>query len=128
MTNERIQLKRSERDLLEIDLRHSDIYQKFHSAIESDLKILDADWQSLQQALDLTYDNLTERLCDLYSDLSSIELRICYLIKVSIRVTDMAILLNRSKSSISSARSRLYYKLTGEEGTPNDLDQFIVDF
>lgn len=128
VTNERIQLKRSERDLLEIDLRHSDIYQKFHSAIESDLKILDADWQSLQQALDLTYDNLTERLCDLYSDLSSIELRICYLIKVSIRVTDMAILLNRSKSSISSARSRLYYKLTGEEGTPNDLDQFIVDF
>ena len=128
LTNERIHLKRSERDLLEIDLRYSDIYKKFHAAVDSDLRILDDDWQSLQQALDLTYDNFTKRLRYLYSNLSSIELRICCLIKISIRVTDMAILLNRSKSSISSARSRLYFKLTGEDGTPNDLDQFIADF
>lgn len=128
LTNERIHLKRSERDLLEIDLRYSDIYKKFHAAVDSNLRILDADWLSLQEALDLTYDNFTERLRYLYSNLSSIELRICCLIKISIRVTDMAILLNRSKSSISSARSRLYFKLTGEDGTPNDLDQFIADF
>ena len=40
----------------------------------------------------------------------------------------MAKLLNRSKSSISSARTRLYKKLTGEDGNANLLDELLYDF
>ena len=36
VTNEQIQLRRTERDLVEADLRHSDIYMKFHSTNEAD--------------------------------------------------------------------------------------------
>lgn len=127
VTNERIQLRRTERDLLESDLRRSEIYLKFHSAGETDVKIEEADWTLLQKELDHTYADFTHRLYQLYPGMSLMEFRICYLIKISIKVTDMAKILCRSKSSVSSARARLYKKMQGEDGTPNDLDKLIAD-
>ena len=127
VTNERIQLRRTERDLLESDLRRSDIYMKFHSIVEAESMIDEEDWNILQKELDRAYNNFTSRLYQLYSGMSLMELRICYLIKISIKVTDMAKILGRSKSSVSSSRTRLYKKMKGEEGTPNELDELIAD-
>lgn len=39
----------------------------------------------------------------------------------------MAKILGRSKSSVSSSRTRLYKKMKGEDGTPNELDELIAD-
>lgn len=127
VTNEQIQLRRTERDLLESDLRRSDIYMKFHSTDEADPIIGEEDWNTLRKELDKTYNNFTNRLYQLYSGMSLIELRICYLIKISVKVTDMAKILGRSKSSVSSSRTRLYKKIKGEDGTPNELDELIAD-
>lgn len=127
VTNEQIQLRRTERDLLESDLRRSDIYMKFHSTDDADQKIGEEDWNTLRKELDKTYNNFTNRLYQLYSGMSLIELRICYLIKISVKVTDMAKILGRSKSSVSSSRTRLYKKIKGEDGTPNELDELIAD-
>lgn len=127
VTNEQIQLRRTERDLLESDLRHSDIYMKFHSTNEADQIIREEDWNALRKELDKTYNNFTNRLYQLYSGMSLIELRICYLIKISVKVTDMAKILGRSKPSVSSSRKRLYKKIKGEDGTPNELDELITD-
>ena len=127
VTNEQIQLRRTERDLLESDLRHSDIYMKFHSTNEADQIIREEDWNALRKELDNTYNNFTNRLYQLYSGMSLIELRICYLIKISVKVTDMAKILGRSKPSVSSSRKRLYKKIKGEDGTPNELDELIAD-
>lgn len=126
VTNEQIQLRRTERDLLESDLRHSDIYMKFHSTNEADQIIREEDWNALRKELDKTYNNFTNRLYQLYSGMSLIELRICYLIKISVKVTDMAKILGRSKPSVSSSRKRLYKKIKGEDGTPNELDELIA--
>ena len=126
VTNEQIQLRRTERDLLESDLRHSDIYMKFHSTNEADQIIREEDWNALRKELDNTYNNFTNRLYQLYSGMSLIELRICYLIKISVKVTDMAKILGRSKPSVSSSRKRLYKKIKGEDGTPNELDELIA--
>lgn len=127
VTNEQIQLRRTERDLLESDLRHSDIYMKFHSTNEADQIIREEDWNALRKELDKTYNNFTNRLYQLCSGMSLIELRICYLIKISVKVTDMAKILGRSKPSVSSSRKRLYKKIKGEDGTPNELDELIAD-
>lgn len=54
VTNEQIQLRRTERDLLESDLRHSDIYMKFHSTNEADQIIREEDWNALRKELDKT--------------------------------------------------------------------------
>lgn len=126
VTNEQIQLRRTERDLLESDLRHSDIYMKFHSTNEADQIIREEDWNALRKELDKTYNNFTNRLYQLYSGMSLIELRICYLIKISVKVTDTAKILGRSKPSVSSSRKRLYKKIKGEDGTPNELDELIA--
>ena len=126
VTNEQIQLRRTERDLLESDLRHSDIYMKFHSTNEADQIIREEDWNALRKELDKTYNNFTNRLYQLYSGMSLIELRICYLIKISVKVTDMAKILGRSKPSVSSSRKRLYKKIKGEDGPPNELDELIA--
>lgn len=128
VTNEQIQLRRTERELLESDLRHSDIYMKFHSVVETESMIDEEDWNILQKELDRAYNNFTSRLYQLYSGMSLMELRICYLIKISIKVTDMAKILYRSKSSVSSARTRLYKKLTGKDGNPHELDKLVTDF
>lgn len=62
-----------ERDLLESDLRHSDIYMKFHSTNEADQIIGEEDWNTLREELDKTYNNFTNRLYQLYSGMSLIE-------------------------------------------------------
>lgn len=107
--------------------KRSDIYQKFQDPLNMDVnKLRDDDWNALQEELNNVYDNFTNRLYALYPQLSLIELRICCLVKISVTVTNMAKLLGRSKSAITAARIRLHYKLRGEAGTVEMLDEFIV--
>ena len=124
--NQQILLKHRNQHLLMSDFNTSAIYLKFHTSSNIETaKISETDWEILQQELDITYDNFTGRLYALMPQLSLLELRICYLIKSSIKVGHMAILLNRSKSTISSSRHRLYKKLTSKDGTPEEFDDFI---
>lgn len=111
----------------ETDIAYMDIYKKFHSANDTGVIIGEEDWLELQKCIDQTYDNFTGHLYQRIPAISLMELRICYLIKISVKVTDMAVILHRSKSSISSARTRLYMKLTGKEGSPGQLDELLAD-
>ena len=78
------------------------------------------------EELDKTYNNFYESSISVIFGNALIELRICYLIKISVKVTDMAKILGRSKPSVSSSRKRLYKKIKGEDGTPNELDELIA--
>lgn len=119
---------RNEQLLLETSFKQSHIYLLFHKAgKDENIKITDKDWSALQLEIDKTYHNFTNRLYSLYPKLSILELRICYLVKISMQVTDIAHLVNRSKSAISLARTRLYKKIHGIEGTVEMLDKFIVE-
>ena len=104
---------------------HEDTNSLLHVRKEL-LQVTNEDWNALRKELDKTYNNFTNRLYQLYSGMSLIELRICYLIKISVKVTDMAKILGRSKPSVSSSRKRLYKKIKGEDGTPNELDELIA--
>lgn len=125
-TNQQVILQQEKLNILKSDFNISPIYLKFHAlSNQDDPKISESDWELLQKELDITYENFIGRLYALFPQLSLVELRICCLIKTSIKVSRMAIFLNRSKSSISSSRSRLYKKLTGTEGNPEEFDDFI---
>lgn len=127
ITNRQVLAQRKSRECLVKELIHSEIYLKFHKACGDEMvRIEEEDWRLLQQAVDQTYENFTSRLYGLYPKLSLIELRICCLVKISVSITHVADLLNRSKSAISTARTRLYKKLFGKPGAPEDLDAFIV--
>lgn len=120
---------RKEQSLLESTFEQSQIYLLFHKVgNDVSIKITENEWSALQLAIDKTYHDFTNRLYALYPQLSLLELRICYLIKISMQVKDIAKLLNRSKSAISISRMRLYKKIHGEEGTVEMLDQFIINF
>ena len=122
-TNLRIELLRSERVMLCESLCRSSLYVKFHT---SGARITAEDWTALRTELDRIYD-LTSRLYEICPQISDMELRICYLIKIHVKVRDMAAILNRSVSGVSSVRGRLYTKITGEGNSPDKLDQLILD-
>ena len=121
--NRHIELNLERRRVLEEHLITSAIYAKFHDGREP---IDESDWMALRQELDRVYD-LTNRLYALNPTLSEMEWRICCLIKIQMKVTDMAILLHRSKQAVSNARNRLYSKLSGRPGNPTKLDDLIRD-
>ena len=121
--NRHIELNLERRRMLEEHLITSAIYTKFHDGREP---IDESDWMALRQELDRVYD-LTNRLYALNPTLSEMEWRICCLIKIQMKVTDMAILLHRSKQAVSNARNRLYSKLSGRPGDPTKLDDLIRD-
>ena len=106
---------------------NSGIYHFFHQWSENSDKITDTHWKELQAAIDLTYPRFTDRLLTLYPKLSEIELRICYLIKISLPLKTIAQMLSRSNSAITNARIRMYKKLKGEDGKAEFFDQFIAD-
>lgn len=128
LSNRRIIAIHNKQDLLIASLQQSDIYLLFHKAgNDESLKITEEHWQKLQAAIDVAFQNFTNRLYTYYPQLSLQELRICYLIKISIPVKDIATFVNRSKSAITVSRSRLYKKIHGTDGNAEMFDNFIAD-
>ena len=103
--------------VLQDSLRQTSIYHFFHQACtKADSKITEEKWSELQK-----------HLYELSPKLSVIELQICYLMKISIPPTHIAIFTNRTKAAISNARTRLAKRLLGEQNSTEKLDDFISD-
>lgn len=123
--NKQINAERNEQILAESALHQSEIYTKFHHAIlESYPKLNLADWETLRKEIDNCYKGFTARLLALYP-FSKMELNICLLLKIGINITGIALLTNRSKSSIVSARKSMYRKVFHKDGKPDQWDTFI---
>lgn len=119
---------KNKRLLLEQNFNKSGIYLYFHQWTEhSTEKLTDEKWKELRIAIDTTYHLFTDRLLILYPKLSDIELKICYLIKISIPIKTIASMLGRSNSAITNARVRMHKKLKGEDGKAEMFDLFISE-
>lgn len=127
-TNYQIASDRREHELSEIAFRQSAIYNHFQIAANDDnIKVSKEDWSTLQEEIDNYYKNFTSRLRALYP-VSDIEMQICLLLKMNMATRGIAKLTGRSKSAIVSARKKLYEKIHGEEGKPEQWDAFIAAF
>lgn len=127
--NHRIATLRAEQETLLDAFRHSAIYfTVIEKSKDPQARLTEEDWKKLQIELDLTFDNFTNRLYTLYPNFTEIELRVCYLLKISVALSDIAHLTVKARSSVSSIRERLYKKIHGVPGSSKDLDSFIVDF
>ena len=103
----------------------TEICQYFFQCIEQKTyHIADEKWKELENILNITYDQFTEKLQDIHR-LSIYEMRLCMLLKMNISPKDMAILTNHSKESVTSTRRRMYKKFFGVKGCPQDWDKFI---
>ncbi len=94
---------------------------------DSPYKLSAGDWDELAQSIDDICPHFTSRLLSL-SRLSADELRICYLMKLNIPVRDIALLLNKTVSAISHARGRMWKKISGRNGSADEMDDFIRSF
>lgn len=127
-TNEQITATQRVQKQSELALKHSDIYKKFHFAVQgSDEKIGNDDWKELMCAVDEAYNQFTMRLLELYP-MKTIEIQVCVLIKIGLSPAQIAFITIRSRQAISSIRKRLYSKVMGKDGTPEQWDNFISTF
>jgi len=127
-TNEQITATQRVQKQSELALKHSDIYKKFHFAVQgSDEKIGNDDWKELMCAVDEAYNQFTTRLLELYP-MKTIEIQVCVLIKIGLSPAQIAFITIRSRQAISSIRKRLYSKVMGKDGTPEQWDNFISTF
>ena len=128
-TNQAIEISQKQQVLLEEALRKSDIYVYCYRAIEdSSITLTGSDWQKLEQVVNETYDNFTNRLFILHPSITTIELRICLLLKIGLPASAISQLICRTQSAVSMSRKLLYKKIFHKEGVPAKLDEFIISF
>ena len=83
------------------------------------------EWMNVEQLLKTVYPSFTTQLRNLYP-MSELEYQVCLLIKLRIVPTDIAAVLARDVSTISTVRSRLYKKVFGHKGGARDWDEFVL--
>ncbi len=136
LTNKQIKVRQKLQTLSETAFKESQIYKDFYhvaempnsETISGKEKITQKDWEVLATAINRTYNNFTERLRNLYPDISTHELRICMLIKIGIPPMGIAKLTTHSKQAITSSRKKLYQKTHNQPGSPDLWDNFIQKF
>ena len=97
------------------------------NAGKEDFHLTEEEWQKLATLIDNASNQFTNRLLRL-CNMSEMELRVCYLIKIDVPPVGISALVCRNKNAISMLRKRLYEKITHQEGNAKQLDDFIKHF
>lgn len=103
----------------------SEYYRILLGRIEHGETLKESDFDELEQQLKAIYPNFTSRLRHV-CHMSTHEYRVCLLLKIGIPPSQIATILCKETSSISSTRSRLYYKVFGKKGSSKEWDNFIA--
>ena len=126
LCNKKIIADINEQELKLASFQQSSIFFLLQRAAASETIVFtDEDWERFTFHFNFIYPNFTERLYRLQPQLTSIELRICYLTKLSFSPANIARILLRSKSAITNARVRLHKKIHKTSGSSEEFDKFI---
>ena len=109
-------------------LKHSDVYQKVmkHRG-QPDFTLDDSEWQQLGHYVDGAFNQFSSRLLDL-APLKGMELNACWLLKLGLQPTDVALMVMRSRSAVTMMAKRLYKKFTKKSGSAQEFYEFILNF
>ena len=103
----------------------SDGYAALQRRIATGQLLKAEDWSYIEDQLRRVYPGFGSQLRGLHA-MSELEYQVCLLIKLRIAPKDMAAVLARDMSTISTVRSRLYKKVFGQKGGARDWDEFIL--
>ena len=103
----------------------SEDYARLHKRMADGARLNEDDWTDVERQLKAVYPGFTSQLRGL-RPLSELEYQVCLLIKLRIPPKDMANVLSRDVSTISTVRSRLYQKVFGQKGSSKEWDDFIL--
>lgn len=99
-------------------------YEALQRRIATGQRLRDADWQEIESHIRKVYPGFSSQLKGLYA-MSELEYQVCLLIKLRMAPKDIAAVLARDMSTISTVRSRLYGKVFGRKGGSKEWDDFI---
>ena len=102
----------------------SDDYEVLQHRIATGQHLKDEDWQEIENHVKKIYPGFRSQLRNLYA-MSELEYHVCLLIKLRIAPKDIAAVMARDTSTISTVRSRLYGKVFGRKGGAKEWDDFI---
>ena len=126
--NQNLEIRQQRRNLAQKEFHESELYAHIKRRdCEQDFHLSEAEWELLAQYIDNIHDDFTNRLLRL-CNMSEMELRVCYLIKIDVPPIAISTLVYRNKNAISMLRKRLYEKITHQEGNAKQLDDFIKHF
>ena len=99
-------------------------YEALQRRIATGQRLRDANWQEIESHIRRVYPGFSSQLKGLYA-MSELEYQVCLLIKLRMAPKDIAAVLARDMSTISTVRSRLYGKVFGRKGGSKEWDDFI---
>ena len=103
----------------------SDEHHALQRRIATGQRLKEEEWNEMETQLKKVYPGFTSQLRNLYP-MSELEYQTCLLIKLRISPKDIATVLNRDVSTISTVRSRLYHKVFGQKGGAREWDDFVL--
>lgn len=112
---------RKERDAA---LLKSVSFSLLHDKVCESKPISISEWKQIEAEIDSILPEFKTILYQAY-ELSELEYHICLLIKMGFKNNEISVLVSRTPNAVSQARKRLYAKITGKEGSPADLDNFV---
>ena len=83
------------------------------------------EWKELDRRLKVVFPRFSSSLYGLFN-LSPTEYQLCMLLKIRSTPSEIALVLKKDKSTISSIRRRLYKKVFDKDGSGKDWDEFIL--
>lgn len=110
---------------VETEFFDSDDYHLMQQRIATGQHLKEKDWADIETLTKRAWPGFCNQLRSLYP-LSELEYHACLLIKLRIPPTDIAAVLARSNSTISTMRSRLYQKVFGCKGGAREWDEFLL--
>lgn len=110
---------------VEDEFLHSDFYTTIRLRISKGERLKASDWTEIERQVNSTYAGFTSRLFNLYP-MSPTEMQTCLLIKLRVPTSEIANVLSKSASAISSSRSRLYEKVFHGKGGAKEWDEFVL--
>lgn len=104
---------------------NSEICQTLRRKAQAGESVKSDEWKEFELAVKAISPDFYSKFYSLHK-VSDLEYRVCLLVRARFTPADMAILLCKSRSSITSIRSRLYEKVFGKKGGSRDWDDFIL--
>jgi hypothetical protein len=122
---ERPQAVRQAIELVETAFFASDEYQALQRRIATGQRLKEDDWNGIESLIRKVYPGFSSQLRNLHT-MSDLEYQVCLLIKLRIIPKDIANVLARDVSTISTVRSRLYKKVFDQKGGAKEWDKFLL--
>ena len=107
------------------DFMQSVYYISMQHRLATGRRMKDEEWVEMEVRLNEAYPNFAGTLRGLCK-MSETEWQVCMLIKLRVAPKEIARVMNKDASSISSIRKRLFQKLFDKKGKPKELDDYIL--